>query len=548
MTAAPTGGEAGAPLDCDVAVVGQGPVGQVLALLLARQGHRVTIVERRPQPYPRPRAVHFDDEAAGILHRLGLGPGLAGISEPADGYDWRNAAGDVLLRFDRTGVGPSGRPVANMFCQVELERLLAAEVAAAPGITVLAGYAATALDDRGDHAELRVQDAESDGTRILRAGYVVGCDGANSFVRDRLGTTVTDLGFHDDWLIVDVVPHEPRPWHPTNLQVCDPARPSTAVSGGPGRRRWEFMRLPEETVEDLNTEETAWRLLAPWGVTPDNADLERHTVYTFQARWADRWRAGRMLIAGDAAHLMPPFAGQGMCSGLRDAANLAWKLDLVLTGRTADTLLDTYTSERTAHVRNAIGISVELGNVICLTDAETAAGRDEYLLAAGTDPATALPPVPPAVLGPGVLQVDAAGAPIGAAGQFAAQARVTDQDGRTALFDELVGSAFAVVTTADLGDDVLTGELCTLLARIGARVVRFAAPGDSPAVAAPIEVFADTEGFYLPHLKAVGAEVAVLRPDHYVFGTAASAAGLPGLLVDLAVGLALLPDGPAAPP
>ena len=141
----------------------------------------------------------------------------------------------------------------------------------------------------------------------IRARYVVGCDGANSFVRDHMGTGLTDLGFFYDWLILDVIPHDQqREWKPFNLQICDPRRPTTVVSGGPGKRRWEFMRLPNETIEELNNEQTAWRLLQPWNLAPDNAVLERHTVYTFQARWADRWRDGRILIAGDAAHLMPP--------------------------------------------------------------------------------------------------------------------------------------------------------------------------------------------------------------------------------------------------
>ena len=169
----------------------------------------------------------------------------------------------------------------------------------------------------------RLEPAHQGQTETVKARYVVGCDGANSFVREHMGTGLTDLGFFYDWLILDVIPHEEREWRPFNLQMCDPRRPTTVVSGGPGRRRWEFMRLPGETIEELNTEQTAWRLLAPWDLTPGNADLERHTVYTFQARWADRWRNGRILIAGDAAHLMPPFAGQGMCSGVRDAANLA---------------------------------------------------------------------------------------------------------------------------------------------------------------------------------------------------------------------------------
>ena len=214
-------------------------------------------------------------------------------------------------------------------------------------------------------------------------------------MRTLLDLPVTDLGFFYDWLIVDVILDEPRVFDPINLQICDPARPTTAVSGGPGRRRWEFMRLPHESVDELHEETRAWELLEPWDVHPGNANLERHAVYTFNARYADQWRAGRVFLAGDAAHLMPPFAGQGMCAGLRDAANLAWKLDLVLGGLAADALLDSYQSERMPSARAAIEFSIELGKVICVPDAAEAAARDEAMAVGvdGTGPPPGLPDI-----------------------------------------------------------------------------------------------------------------------------------------------------------
>ena len=205
----------------------------------------------------------------------------------------------------------------------------------------------------------------------------MGCDGANSTVRTLLDVPMTELGFFYDWLIVDVVLHDDRVFDPTNVQICDPARPTTVVSGGPGRRRWEFMRLDHETLDEL--ESRAWELLEPWDVRPDNATVERRAVYTFAARFAERWRCGRVLLAGDAAHQMPPFAGQGMCAGIRDAANLAWKLDHVLTGAAPDALLDTYDQERLPSARHAIEFSIELGKIICVPDPEAAAARDEAM-------------------------------------------------------------------------------------------------------------------------------------------------------------------------
>jgi 2-polyprenyl-6-methoxyphenol hydroxylase-like FAD-dependent oxidoreductase len=481
--------------DYDVLVIGYGPVGQMLAILLAQYGHRVGVAERWAEAYPRPRAVHYDDEIARVFAAAGAGSQIAAVSEPAGEYDWRNAEGATLLHFDWGGAGRSGWPAANMFSQPQLESVLAARAESLPGIEVRRGCEAVALAAHGSHVEATV--VAGDGEHTISARYVVGCDGANSFVRRHLGIASTDLGFFYDWLILDVIPHEPREWKPVNLQICDPRRPTTVVSGGPGRRRWEFMRLPGETVEELNNEETAWRLLAPWDLTPDSAVLDRHTVYTFQARWADRWRDGRILIAGDAAHLMPPFAGQGMCSGIRDAANLAWKLDLVLSGRSGDAVLDSYTSERSAHVQNAIGMSVELGNVICLTDPAGVAARDEVMAAAGGRPDLVLPAVPPPVLGPGVLATGPGGAPVGLAGQLSPQARVAPVGGAAGRFDDVVGTGFVVASAVDLSP-VMTGGLRSGLDRLGAHIVQFAEPGTEPVADGAGEVVIDVDGFYLP--------------------------------------------------
>ena len=495
--------------------------------------------------------MHFDDEIARVFAAAGLAEEVAAISQPSGEYDWRNAEGRTLLHFDWGAAGPSGWPEANMFSQPQLESVLAARADSYPNVEVRRGWEAVTLTDHGDHVETRARflggepsdHAEGVGGSV-RARYVVGCDGANSLVRERLGTAVTDLGFCYDWLILDVIPHEEREWKPFNRQICDPRRPTTVVSGGPGRRRWEFMRLPGETIEELNTEATAWRLLTPWDLTPRNADLERHTVYTFQARWADCWRSGRILIAGDAAHLMPPFAGQGMCSGVRDAANLAWKLDLVLSGRAGDALLDTYTSERSAHVQNAIGMSRALGNVICLSDPAAAAARDEIMLKADGRPELALPPVPPPILGSGILHTGADEVPIGPAGQLSPQGLVADPDGVVGRFDQVIGTGFVVISTADLSG-VLDEACRASLRRLGARVVRLVAPGTAEPLYQD-QVAVDVDDFYLPWLRAAGYEVIVVRPDFYFFGAAADAVQLPALLGDLFAQLDMA-SKPAAP-
>lgn len=487
-------------MECDVVIVGYGPVGQLLAILLGQLGLRVVVLERWAEAYPLPRAVHFDHEIARVLQGAGVMEALAGRTEPVSIYEWRNAAGEILLRFGReTGSAVSGWPESNMFSQPELERILDARVRSLAGVTVLRGCEVVAIE--GDAHGVRAVARRNGGEPTsVRARYGVGCDGANSFVRESLGLAFSDLGFAFDWLVVDLMPDEMREWDPINWQLCDPARPTTLVSGGPGRRRWEFMRLPGERIEDLNTAAAAWRLLAPWDVRPDNARLERHAVYTFRGRWADPWRRGRWLLAGDAAHLMPPFAGQGMCSGLRDAANLAWKLAAVLGDRAGDALLDTYTSERLPHVRLLIDFSVALGKVICVADPDAAAARDRDMVAAAQAAGLRTPaPLPP--IGAGCF---AAGDPN--AGRLFVQGRVR-AGGRVGRFDDVTGGGFVLVSPH--GDparhlDAKTAE-------------RFAALGGRTAHVPPDT---DLDGSYARWFESAGAGVALQRPDFYVFGAA----------------------------
>jgi flavoprotein hydroxylase len=517
--------------DADVVIVGNGPIGATLSVLLAQRGWRVVVLERRARPYRLPRATSFDGETARLLAATGIGPDLGGITVPANGYQWQTAGGQVLLDMEFTTAGPYGWPDANTMHQPALEELIAARAASLPGITVLRGHEAVRIVD-GEQSVAVTATTGDGATRVLSARWVVGCDGANSFVRDHLGVSVTDLGFSYEWLLCDVELREPREFVPTNVQICDPARPTTLVGSGPGRRRWEFMRLPGESTAELNRDETAWRLLAPFGVTPDTATLLRSTTYIFQARWADQWRVGHVLLAGDAAHLMPPFAGQGMCSGIRDAVNLAWKLDLTLRGVAPESVLDSYPEERRAQARESILASVQLGRLICVTEPAAAAERDATVLAnrRGRPPTR---PEPAKPLSCGLLHrrpgADAAEPPAGA---VVPQGRVSRYGG-SGLFDEVVGRGFVLLTTDD-PHTVLDVDRLSFLAGLDAHVVRLLPPGHAPAdnVAEAISVV-DLDDVYRPYLARFMATSLLIRPDYHVFGAANSPGGIAALVDDL---------------
>ena len=507
--------------ETDVVIVGYGPTGQTLALLLGRLGHRVTAIDRWPDLYPLPRAVHFDHEVARILQAAGVIEDINRISEVAATYQWRNAKHEMLMNLDWSGGGPSGWPVSNMFSQPDLERVIDNHVKRQPTVTVYQGWSAHRMTQDAEGVRIEMERGElRDGQWVgvgergeVRARWVVGADGANSFVRRTLGIEMQDLGFAFNWLVVDVKPDPKREWVPKSWQLCDPKRPTTIVPGGPGRRRWEFMLLPGETLAEMNRADVSWKLLEPWDVTPANATLERHAVYTFRGQWATQWRQGRALLAGDAVHLTPPFAGQGMCSGLRDSMALAWRLDAVLSGRLSDRVLDSYGPERLANVQAFINFAVELGKVICITDPEVAAQRDREMLAAQQQPGFAPPPAPRFPLGSG-LWLD--GAPD--AGQLGVQGRIRSE-GREGLFDDVLGVNFAVIARDAETLAAISAPNRAALQAQGAVLLHIGAGG--------IE---DLDGRYQAWLDGLGCVAALCRPDFYLYGGARDTAELNRLL------------------
>ena len=355
----------------EVAVVGAGPVGLMVANLLGLAGIQVVVLERNLGLLGLPRAIAYDAETLRLFSQIGLFERIQGglIQNPHVRY--LNAKGTALMNVDFPKRTLYGFSALGTFYQPEFEQALLEGLLRFPHVAVRFAHAVHGLEQDGEGVVLKVRTPH--GERRLTAKFVVGCDGGQSGVREMIGSRLIGSTYAERWLVVDAIVRN----HDVN-QIsfyCDPDRPRVELPAVGQRVRWEFLQLPCESEGELNSDETARTLILRHTHYRD-FEIERRKVYTFHARVADRWREGRVLLAGDAAHLMPPFAGQGMNGGLKDAVNLAWKLAAVLEGQADDSILDTYATERARVVKGMVDVSRRLGAVIMPTSRSRAAVRD----------------------------------------------------------------------------------------------------------------------------------------------------------------------------
>jgi 2-polyprenyl-6-methoxyphenol hydroxylase-like FAD-dependent oxidoreductase len=492
----------------DVVVVGAGPTGMTVANLLALYGHQVAVIERHPSLYGLPRAGHLDHEAIRTLQSIDChGPVLADAL-PRGRNRWLNAQGEVMFEFDHWEASTSFHPSVSLY-QPVLEDALFSRLEQAPNVDLWLGWTVTSHTQRSDTVHLSMEsDSE---TMCCGARYVVAADGAGSSMRNALGIERDDYGFNERWMTVDVAYRQLIDFGPPAV-VGDPNRPH--FYGGLGKRhhRFEWQLLPGESVEEFSRPDRAWEMLAPVGATPDNVQIVRQTVFEFEYRTARKWRDQRIVLLGDAAHTMPPCLGQGMCSGVRDAANIAWKIDLVLRGLGNADLLDTYQSERLPNVKAWSDMALRAGRIAFTTDHHVAAERDSRLRR-GEKPDFG----PTPVLGPGLIAERRAGEPVGE--PF--PQRHVRHESRAVLFDDVVGPRFSLVVA---GEAAPASDWASL-APLGFTTIEL-----SPEI--------DVDDFYLSWFAKNGITAALVRPDRQIFGTADKTDAIPDLLAALQQGLA----------
>lgn len=520
------------PESTDVLVVGYGPTGATAALLLARDGLKVTLVDKAPDIIDWPRAIGIDHEAMRVLQFCGVAHKLFPKLRVYQGSFWMGMEGQTIREFTPLQPPyPLAWPPNMTFVQPEFEGLLREAAAATPGLEINLSHELTHIEEREDGVLARVRSLDGGGERLIRAKYVVAADGARSTVRKALGIELEDLGLSEWWVVIDALVDPGYNYGNRNCYFCFPSRPGCYVVG-PGRlRRWEFRIRPEEDPEEFRSDA---KILEVLGQRVDTSHLKlwRSAVFRFHTLNAHQWRRGRIFLAGDAAHQTPPHLGQGMVSGIRDAANIAWKIAAVERGA-SESLFDTYMEERRPHFESLVRTAKEFAEIVGILDEERARERDPRLeeeQRSRKEPLTRQSLIPPLKHG---LFADFAHE---AHGKLFIQLEVDPADGRRFIDDDRV-PRFQIYTC----DAAVVGQLSAAAREVWSRLdaeILVAGPG-AKEQAAPegVEFVTEATPKLAAWLAKNGACAAIVRPDRYVYAVATDAAELEARI--LALGEAL---------
>ncbi|KAA9160763.1 bifunctional 3-(3-hydroxy-phenyl)propionate/3-hydroxycinnamic acid hydroxylase [Amycolatopsis acidicola] len=347
----------------DVAVIGYGPTGVTAANLLGAEGLSVAVIERDATVYSRARAISTDEEVVRIWQRTGLTERLKRDMLADSPLEFVDRDGRPFISAELTSRG-HGHPPQLFIYQPALEEVLREGTGQYPNVELRLEHECVRVFQREDHVELMLVNLHSDELVRITATYVVAADGGSSPTRGQLGVGFEGRTYEDRWVVIDTKMLEPWPGHDRLRFRCDPTRPAVDCPTPLGHHRWEFPVQAGEDEKELVTERAVWRLLNRYEITPEHVEILRAVVYSHHVRFASRWRVGRIFLAGDAAHVMPPWIGQGMAAGVRDAGNLSWKLSGVLRGALPESILDSYETERQPHVRAVTRRAVLAGRII----------------------------------------------------------------------------------------------------------------------------------------------------------------------------------------
>lgn len=519
-----TGGDepiAGDDVVYDVAIVGFGPTGATAANLLAQRGVRAVILERDAELYPRQRAISADEDALRVWQSLGLWEAIVADLDQSITVHYVDGQ-EIFFSFNLSAPGTQGVPGTAFFHQPQLESILRDNLAASPHVQLACGQRVVGIVDTGDVVELTVEDVATKQLRPVTARYVLACDGGSSPVRKMLGMTFEGRSLPEPWLDIQAKATYPRPTNgPVDFVfMASPERVGIDCQAPMGHHRWEFRLRADEDPEQAEHPDNIARLLAERGVDADQIEILRHWVYVFHVRTAKQWKQGRVLLCGDAAHIMPPFAGQGMSSGVRDAANVAWKLAEVISGRARPSLLDTYDAERRPHVEAMTRMTMTLGRMVNIQNRTAATARNRVLQAAMRVPGVSgwlynQRWKPQLKLSRGFLPVrKGLRSP---AGRALWQPAVSTADGQTQLLDELLGHGFAVVGYDVRPEPILLPQVSAVWRSLGATFLIARPPGLEPHRMAANE-FRDDSGQLGRFFRRHNARVVVVRPDRIVYG------------------------------
>lgn len=536
----------------DVLISGLGPTGVTLTALLSQRGLRVAAFDKLPDLYPLPRAIGPDHEAMRLLQQLGLTETIAPHVAPYRPSEYRGVDGNPIRRLDAAPAPyPLGWAPNYVFNQPALEKALREHVRNCTDASLHTHSEIVDFGQSDNSVWIEAIQANTNESTRYEASYLIACDGGSSPIRKRLGIALEDLGFDEAWLVVDSIVPTPKlsELPQTQVQYCNPARPATFVVGPGNHRRWEIMLQPGDSTQTPFPEHEIWKLLEPW-VKPGEITLWRSAAYRFHGLVAKQWRDGRIFLAGDAAHMTPPFMAQGMMQGLRDASNLSWKLARVLRDGADDSLLNSYEEERRPHTLTTTRAAIELGRIICERDPDKAARRDAELRARYKGKTTIRQNMIPN-LEHGLLNTSTPGS-----GQIFPQARLAAPRSDV-LLDDITGPVFRLCVLGSPSSATcakflkalqpLRGRLI-VLSRANTPNVRPDVPPESPENyrteprdSAPNAVqdedaleIVEAAAVIEPWMQSLGVSYAIVRPDHYVYGTARDQAGALMLLQELA--------------